>query len=333
MNLEAFIETALIAFVDEQRAANDRIRQTGLLQPPIGSMDPKVVRHRRLFDRDGSMRPKLSASARDDFLSTPFGNVMLRIHGGQDYRQTVVHFHGGGWAFGSIYEQDWLLERLADQTSATVISVDYPLAPENQLPHAIAVATATLMQIIASRAEGAVAVVGESAGAHIALSSVLGTPLHLRSRIAAMSLAYGIFDLSMTPSQVAWGEEFLGLSTPWLRYFYELTLPGLSPAERADARHSPLNADLRHLPPVLLSVGELDPLLDDTLLLFERWRAAGNDASLSIYPEAPHGFNHLGTRIADACNDRILGFLATEFERQAAAEQGRRTVSDDDSGY
>ena len=310
-----FISTALMTFVDEQRAANEAIRNAARSQAPIGSIDPAAIRQRRLYDRNGAMKPLLSATAQDDLVMTPFGDVLTRCHPGRDPERAIVHFHGGGWAFGSIYEQDWLLEQLAARTGATVYSVDYPLAPESQLPHATAVAAATLEATMASHVGSAIAVVGESAGAHIALSSILKLTPALRSRVCAMSLAYGIYDLSMTPSQIASGDEFIGLSTPWLRYFYSLTLPGLSVEERGEPRHSPLNAELRDLPPALLSVGQLDPLLDDSMFLFERLQAAGNDTSLRVYPEAPHGFNHLKTKMATAANDAVATFLTSRFDR------------------
>lgn len=49
------------------------------------------------------------------------------------------------------------------------------------------------------------------------------------------------------------------------------------------------------------------------MLLFERWQAAGNAASLSVYPEAPHGFNHLKTKMAAAGNDEVASFLKSRL--------------------
>ena len=45
------------------------------------------------------------------------------------------------------------------------------------------------------------------------------------------------------------------------------------------------------MPPALFTVGTLDPLLDDSLFMDARWRLAGNDSTLRIWPEAIHGFN------------------------------------------
>ena len=53
---------------------------------------------------------------------------------------------------------------------------------------------------------------------------------------------------------------------------------------------SPAFADLRGLPPALMSVGTGDHLLDDTLVLASRWAAAGNEVELFVAPELPHGF-------------------------------------------
>jgi acetyl esterase len=52
-------------------------------------------------------------------------------------------------------------------------------------------------------------------------------------------------------------------------------------------RLSPLYADLAGLPPALFTVGSLDPLLDDSLFMSERWKAADNEAELDVWPP-PH---------------------------------------------
>ena len=313
-----FIDASLLAFVDEQRAANEMIRIQAANVGLPGSTNPAKLRRNRLYNRDGSLRPTLASEASDRLLATAFGDVLVRIFEVAGPHAKIVHFHGGGWTFGSVYEQDGLLSALAKRTGATVYSIDYPLAPENQLPYIIEVATAALHAIVTASPGQRVGIVGESAGAHVALCSVIGMAAPLRQRIHAMSLAYGIYDLSMTPSQRVWGDEFLGLSTPWLEYFYSLAIPGRSRDERSHPGLSPLYADLTSLPPAIFSVGELDPLLDDSLFIFQRWLAAGNEGALCVYPASPHGFNHAKTRMAEACNATIGDFLAANFERSSA---------------
>jgi acetyl esterase/lipase len=72
----------------------------------------------------------------------------------------------------------------------------------------------------------------------------------------------------------------------------------MPPDERQHPDISPLHADLTGLPPALFTVGELDPLLDDSLFMAARWSTAGNDAELVICPESIHGFTAFPSDIA-----------------------------------
>ena len=60
-----------------------------------------------------------------------------------------------------------------------------------------------------------------------------------------------------------------------MHFFGDMFLPGLGEEARRDPDISPLYADLRDMPPALFTVGTLDPLLDDSLFMDARWRAAG----------------------------------------------------------
>jgi acetyl esterase/lipase len=110
----------------------------------------------------------------------------------------------------------------------------------------------------------------------------------------------------MTPSVRRWGPRNLILSTPIVEQFADWFVP---PALRADPDVSPLYADLRGLPPALFSVGTLDPLLDDSLFMAARWRAAGNRAELVVYPGGVHAFTAFPIPLATSANLRMLAFL------------------------
>ena len=63
------------------------------------------------------------------------------------------------------------------------------------------------------------------------------------------------------------------------------------------------------MPPALFSVGTMDCLIDDSLFMAERWRAAGNHAEVAVYPEGVHGFNQYPTTLARKANARQSEFL------------------------
>ena len=80
-------------------------------------------------------------------------------------------------------------------------------------------------------------------------------------------------------------------------------------SKRKDPDMSAVYAKLNDMPPALFSVGTLDPFLDDSLFVYARWIAAGNEAELAIYPGAPHAFNTIGHPHGAAANARIDAFL------------------------
>jgi acetyl esterase len=322
----ALAEAELAAFLPEQRIANAALSERGRAMPRPGTVPPERLRKERLYRRDGSMRPTLSPIARDEIIDTAHGPVLTRLFDVPDASATIIHFHGGGWTFGSVYEQDAMLAALAAGASATCVSIDYPLAPESALPATLGAATAALAAAIERHSARPVFVLGESAGAHVAIQAVLRLRQNVDAyaRISGIALTYGIYDLSMTPSQRAWGNDFLGLSTDWLEWFYTLALPGIDREARRDPSISPLYAELAGLPPALITVGALDPLLDDSLFLAARLRAAGCEAVLRVYPEAPHGFNHMATAMAAHCNAGIADFTAKVARQGLPGPAARR---------
>jgi acetyl esterase len=128
-------------------------------------------------------------------------------------------------------------------------------------------------------------------------------------RIAAANLVFGAYDLNGTPSTLLWGDRNLVLSVPIIRWFTGNFLPGLTFEQRRDPDISPLYARLHKMPRALFTVGTLDPLLDDTLFMSERWTSAGNQAEVAVYPEAVHGFNAYPIGVARVANARQARFL------------------------
>jgi hypothetical protein len=56
-------------------------------------------------------------------------------------------------------------------------------------------------------------------------------------------------------------------------------------------------------------VGTADALADDSVLMWDRWRQAGNDAWLATYDQAPHAFDLLPLPEARHANALRMAFL------------------------
>jgi acetyl esterase len=222
-----------------------------------------------------------------------------------------LHFHGGGWALGAAHHSDVANRRIADACDLAVMSVDYRLAPEDPYPAGPDDCEAAALWLVehAERELGTdrLLIGGESAGAHLAVVTLL----RLRDRhglapFSGAQLLCGAYDLALTPSARRWGERNLILSTPIIEWFAEHFVP--EPLRR-HPDVSPLYADLAGLPPALITVGTQDPLIDDSMFLYARWIAAGNDAELALWPGGAHGFNAFPIPIAERSNAQIADFL------------------------
>ncbi len=74
---------------------------------------------------------------------------------------------------------------------------------------------------------------------------------------------------------------------------------------------SPVHADLRGLPPLLLQVGSIEVLLDDTIALAQKAKAAGVAVDLEVWDDMPHIWQQLSAILPEGQQaiDRIGEFL------------------------
>jgi acetyl esterase len=227
-------------------------------------------------------------------------------------RGAYLHMHGGGLIFGSADQDDGMLARIADATGLASVSVEYRLAPAHPYPAAwddCEAAAAWLAKAVKSEFGGDVlAIGGESAGATLAVPTLLRMrDRHGFTGFCAANLSYGNYDTSGSPSQHWNGRNKYLIGEEDIARCSDAYAPDAS--KRRDPDLSAVYANLKDMPPALFSVGTLDPFLDDSLFVYARWIAAGNEAELAIYPGAPHAFTILPHPHAAPANARIDAFL------------------------
>ena len=302
--------------VAECRAFNEVLARQLATMPPLETVPPEVSRRVRR-DGGGIFPPHVHLPrARDLAVAGRAGEIRLRVlPPAGEPRGVYLHVHGGGHVLGSADGQDELLAALADATGLCAVSVEYRLAPEQPFPAgpddcedaALWLAGGGAAELGAPEV---LAIGGESAGAHLAALTLL----RLRDRhglrpFRAANLVYGVYDLAGLPSRRLWGDRDLVLSRASMTWFGDCFLPDTPSGRRRAPELSPLWADLTGMPPALFTVGTLDPLLDDSLFMAARWRAAGSEAELRVYAEAVHGFNLFPLETARRANDEQHAFL------------------------
>jgi epsilon-lactone hydrolase len=224
-----------------------------------------------------------------NYQSVDAGGVDAEWISGPEVRDDLVmlYLHGGCYATGSVETHRDLMTRLAIAASMRVLGLNYRLAPAHPLPAAIEDAYAAYRWLLKlGNAPSQIAIAGDSAGAGLALAAMItirDEGLPLPGCVACLS---PWVDLALTGASMeskaiedpivsremllGWGKLYLGENDP--------TTP----------LASPLYADLRRLPPMLIQVGSAEVLLDDATRLVERASIAGVDTTLEVWPEMIH---------------------------------------------
>ena len=175
--------------------------------------------------------PVMSNRARTRMISGKDGNeIPLRIIAPANPRGVYLHIHGGGWVLGGADLQDPMLERIADNAGLAVVSVEYRLAPEHPYPagpdDCESAAVWLTRHAKAEFGTDALTIGGESAGGHLAAVTLLRMrDRHGYTGFRGANLVYGAYDMTMTPSQRAFGNERLVLRTMDIVQFANAFLP------------------------------------------------------------------------------------------------------------
>jgi len=225
---------------------------------------------------------------------------------------SVLYLHGGAYCVGSPATHRALTSRLARVTGLPVFAADYRLAPEHPFPAGLDDALAAYRAL---QAEGPVILAGDSAGGGLALATALALRDAGNAAPAALVLFSPWADLQMPepPPPAPPGEAMLswaGASACARHYVGDAAMAGpLSPFENPLV--SPLRADLRGLPPVLIQAGTDELLHPQALALHDALQAAGVDVRCEITPGRWHVFQlHTGVLAsADAAVDRVARFV------------------------
>ena len=230
-------------------------------------------------------------------------------HGEPARRGTLLFLHGGAYCIGSPRTHRALTTRLARCTGMAVFAADYRLAPEHPYPAAVDDAVA-VVRALREQGLGPVVIAGDSAGGGLAALTALALRDSGEAVPEALVLMSPWADLSLAtaPAEPPAGEAML--SHAWGRAC-SAHFVGTADARQA----SPLQADLRGLPPTLIQCGSDELLHNDAVALHGRMQAAGVDVQLEVTRRRWHVFQlHTGVMpSADQALQRVAGFVATRL--------------------
>ena len=273
---------------------------------------------------DGMLPPVAVDLVQDLVVPTAAGDVVARLYRADPSAAgpLLLFFHGGGWQVGTLDIYDRPVRRLAVDSGAAVLAVDYRLAPEHPFPAGLddcyAVTAWARENLDQLGADGSfLAVGGESAGANLAAAVAQrsrdeGGPL-IDHQLLLFPVVARDFD---TESYRTLGEGYF-LSRASMRSFWDRYV-----GPDARPRYADLFAcgSLSGLPEATVITCGLDPLRDEGEQYAERLAEAGVPVTLTRV----YGLVH-GSWLMDACGDRAyqFGLDAAGALRRAAARMSR----------
>jgi epsilon-lactone hydrolase len=199
----------------------------------------------------------------------------------------VLYLHGGGYVIGSPRSHRHLAAAIARAAGTAALLLDYRLAPEHPFPAALEDAVAAYEWLLARGiAPERIVVAGDSAGGGLTVATLLALRDRQLPRPGAGVCISPWVDLTCS------GATYVTKAAVDPIVAREsVTMMAQAYAGAGDPKGSllsPLYADLRGLPPLLVQVGSDEVLLDDAVGLGERARAAGVDVTLEEWPSMVH---------------------------------------------
>lgn len=195
----------------------------------------------------------------------------------------IIYLHGGGFAWGSIHSHQALVSHITKHTNTPVLFIDYALAPEHPYPHAMTDVSRVYVELIRTKPDLSIFLIGDSAGGGLALSAI--------DQWQEQSVRQ--------PRGVVLISPWLNLRADTPSYTTNVSVdPILSPqaVKEFAMAYNPEDADqasasslvFRQFPPLLILVGSNEILLDDSVFCYDQVRKIQTSTDLHVFPGQTH---------------------------------------------
>jgi len=199
----------------------------------------------------------------------------------------ILYLHGGAYAVGSPHVHREFLSRLARACRVKVLAIDYRLAPEHPFPAALEDAIIAYRWLVSGGYDpSSIVIAGDSAGGGLAIATLVslrdsGTPLPA----GAVCLSPWV-DLASANETLDQDNDPI-LNAEILAHFARAYAAQTDPH---NPLISPIFADLKGLPPILIHAGTNEILYDQITQFYEKARQAEVEVVLELWKDLFHVF-------------------------------------------
>jgi len=201
--------------------------------------------------------------------------------------RVILYLHGGGYVMGSINTHRAMVARIARASQARALAIDYRMAPEHPFPAAVEDATAAYRWMLAQGYKpGKIVISGDSAGGGLTLATLIALREAGTALPAAAVPISPWTDLEGTGASV----KTRAATDPMvdLQGLKRMADMYAGDHDKKNPLLSPLHANYRGLPPMLIHVGDAEILLDDSTRVAESAKKAGVKVELEAWDQMFH---------------------------------------------
>ena len=270
-----------------------------------------------LMEHSAGRIPRLSATVHKPVEARTWRGELVTPIDGPTSEGAILYLHGGAFLMCGLATHRRIVERLAQRTGMTVLSVDYRQLPKGRLHDSISDCEDAFGWLVRNgHPASKIVVAGDSAGGHLAFATALrlrddgaGTP----AAIVAMSPWLDFDHMAKIRHHNARRDAYIPARR--LRRVAQMVV-----GARPELHHSPVNADLTGLPPSLIVCAEAEVLRVDAETMAYRLADAGVPCTLQIWEGQVHAFPVLSDLVPESreCLDGIVAFA-----KQAVAAPAR----------
>ena len=207
--------------------------------------------------------------------------------------RVILYLHGGGMIMGSLLTCRRLTSAIAKATNIKILSIDYRLAPEHPFPTQLEdCVNAYKWLLLNGFKNDNIIIAGDSAGGNLTITTLL------KLRDLGIGLPAAGIPISPATDFTFSDDSFFKnaetdpiLADIGIFWWIAAYISGEDPH---NPYISPVYADLKELPPILVQVSSSEMLYSDAARFVEKAKKAGVNATLQSWDDMIHVFQ--GTR-------------------------------------
>ncbi|MFX1454226.1 MAG: alpha/beta hydrolase [Promethearchaeota archaeon] len=212
--------------------------------------------------------------------------------------EVYLRLFGGGYLMGTLESRRIISYHVSRATHLRCLNIEYRLAPEHPFPAALDDAVEAYKWLLSEGYDPKKIVIGgESAGGGLTIATLLKLIEENVELPATGVLMSPWADLTASGESIVTNQKYEPLIKDgliWMAKSYAQEEPLTNPLI------SPVFADMKGLPPLLIQVGGIEALLDDSLTLAKRAKNAGVEVKLEVYENMTHVFQNFGEELSES---------------------------------